>query len=67
MARKKGPPPEWGERTAEEATAAYKLAEKIYGMAKDAQGYFDFLSAVENFQNDQRVRGVESDYREMQG
>ena len=31
-------------------------------MAKDAQGYFDFLSAVENFQNDQRVRGIEADY-----
>ena len=62
MARRKGPPPEWGTRTEEETTAAYKLARKIYGMAKDAQGYFDFLSAVENFQNDQRVRGVEADY-----
>lgn len=62
MARRKGPPPEWGTRTEEETTAAYKLARKIYGMAKDAQGYFDFLSAVENFQNDQRVRGYEADY-----
>jgi len=62
MARKKGPPPEWGTRTEEETTAAYKLARKIYGMAKDAQGYFDYLSAVENFQNDQRVRGIEKDY-----
>ena len=60
--RKKGPPPNWGERTQEEATAAYRLARKIYGAAKDAQGYFDFLNAVENFQNDQRVRGIESDY-----
>ena len=62
MARKKGPPPEWGTRTEEETTAAFKLAQKIYGMAKNAQGYFDYLSAVENFQNDQRVRGVEADY-----
>lgn len=62
MGNRKGPPPEWGERTEGEATAAYLLAKKIYGMAKNAQGYFDFLSAVENFQNDQRVRGVESDY-----
>lgn len=60
--RKKGPPPNWGERTQEEVTAAYRLAAKIYGVAKDAQGYFDFLNAVENFQNDQRVRGIESDY-----
>ena len=62
MARRKGPPPEWGTRTEEETTAAFKLAQKIYGMAKDAQGYFDYLSAVENFQNDQRVRGYEADY-----
>lgn len=62
MGNRKGPPPEWGERTDIEVTAAYKLAKKIYGVAKDAQGYYDFLSAVENFQNDQRVRGIESDY-----
>ena len=60
--RRKGPDPNWGERTSEEVTSAYKLAEKIFKSAKDAQGYFDFLSAVENFQNDQRVRGIESDY-----
>ena len=60
--RRKGPAPNWGERTSEEVTSAYKLAEKIFNSAKDAQGYFDFLSAVENFQNDQRVRGIESDY-----
>jgi hypothetical protein len=46
----------------EETTSAYKLAQKIYSVAKNPQGYYDFLSAVENFQNDQRVRGVESDY-----
>ena len=60
--RRKGPPPEWGTRTEEETTSAYRLAVKIYSAAKDAQGYFDFLSAVENFQNDQRVRGFEADY-----
>ena len=60
--RRKGPEPNWGERTSEEATGAYRLAVKIYGAAKDAQGYFDFLAAVENFQNDQRVRGFEADY-----
>ena len=60
--RRKGPEPNWGERTEEEVTAAYLLAEKIYGQMKDAQGYYDFLSAVENFQNDQRIRGMESDY-----
>ena len=60
--RRKGPPPEWGTRTEEETTSAYRLAKKIYSAAKDAQGYFDFLSAVENFQNDQRVRGFEADY-----
>ena len=60
--RRKGPEPNWGERTQEEATAAYRLAEKIYGQMKDAQGYYDFLAAVENFQNDQRVRGFEGDY-----
>lgn len=60
--RRKGPEPNWGERTSEEATGAYRLAKKIYGAAKDAQGYFDFLAAVENFQNDQRVRGFEADY-----
>ena len=60
--RRKGPPPEWGTRTEEETTSAYRLAAKIYGAAKNAQGYFDFLSAVENFQNDQRVRGFEADY-----
>ena len=59
---KKGPAPNWGNRTEEETTSAYKLATKIYKAAKDAQGYFDFLSAMENFQNDQRVRGIESDY-----
>ena len=59
---KKGPAPNWGSRTEEETTSAYKLATKIYKAAKDAQGYFDFLSAMENFQNDQRVRGIESDY-----
>ena len=60
--RRKGPEPNWGERTEEEVTAAYLLAEKIYGQMRDAQGYYDFLSAVENFQNDQRIRGFESDY-----
>ena len=60
--RRKGPPPEWGTRTEEETTSAYRLAVKIYSAAKDAQGYFDFLSAVENFQNDQRIRGFEADY-----
>lgn len=60
--RRKGPEPNWGERTEEEVTAAYRLAEKIYSQMKDAQGYYDFLSAVENFQNDQRIRGMESDY-----
>ena len=60
--RRKGPPPEWGTRTEEETTSAYRLAVKIYSAAKDAQGYFDYLSAVENFQNDQRVRGFEADY-----
>lgn len=59
---KKGPAPNWGNRTEEETTSAYKLATKIYKAAKDAQGYFDFLSAMENFQNDQRVRGIEPDY-----
>ena len=59
---KKGPAPNWGSRTEEETTSAYKLATKIYKAAKDAQGYFDFLSAMENFQNDQRVRGIEPDY-----
>ena len=60
--RRKGPDPYWGSVTEEETTAAYRLARKIYGVAKDAQGYYDFLSAVENFQNDQRVRGAECDY-----
>ena len=60
--RKKGPEPNWGNRTEEETTSAYKLATKIYKAAKDAQGYFDYLMAMENFQNDQRVRGIESDY-----
>ena len=60
--RKKGPAPNWGERTQEETTSAYRLATKIYGAAKNAQGYFDFLMSVENFQNDQRVRGIEADY-----
>ena len=59
---KKGPAPNWGNRTEEETTSAYKLATKIYKAAKDAQGYFDYLMAMENFQNDQRVRGIESDY-----
>lgn len=62
MARRKGPPPNWGTMGEEETTSAYKLAQKIYSVAKNPQGYYDFLSAVENFQNDQRVRGVESDY-----
>ena len=60
--RKKGPPPNWGEGTSEEALGAYRLAEKIFKSAKDVQGYYDFLMAVENFMNVQRVRGVESDY-----
>ena len=59
---KKGPAPNWGNRTEEETTSAYKLATNIYKAAKDVQGYFDFLSAMENFQNDQRVRGIEPDY-----
>ena len=59
---KKGPAPNWGNRTEEETTSAYKLATKIYKAARDAQGYFDYLMAMENFQNDQRVRGIESDY-----
>ena len=60
--RRKGPEPNWGERTEEEVTAAYRLAENVFRQMKGAQGYFDFLSAVENFMNDQRVRGIESDY-----
>lgn len=60
--RRKGPEPNWGERTQEEVTSAYRLAAKIYGAAKGVQGYYDFLSAVENFMNDQRVRGFEGDY-----
>lgn len=64
MARtgKKGPEPNWGTRTEEEATAAYRLAETIYKKMRGVQGYYDFLSAIENFQNDQRIRGIESDY-----
>ena len=60
--RRKGPEPNWGERSEEEVTGAYRLAEKIFQKARNVQGYFDFLSAVENFQNDQRVRGFEADY-----
>ena len=60
--RKKGPPPNWGESTSEEALGAYRLAGKIFMSAKDVQGYYDFLYAVENFMNVQRVRGIESDY-----
>ena len=62
LSRKKGPEPNWGSRTEEETTSAYRLAVKIANAAKNAQGYFDYLAAMENFQNDQRVRGVESDY-----
>ena len=60
--RKEGPEPEWGDVPEEEITAAFILADKIFRSAKNAQGYFDFLSAVENFMNDQRIRGIESDY-----
>ena len=60
--RRKGPEPNWGERTEEEVTAAYLLAEDIFRKMKGEQGYFDFLAAVENFQNDQRIRGMEADY-----
>lgn len=60
--RRKGPEPNWGERTQEETTSAYRLAVKISKAAKNAQGYFDYLSAMENFMNDQRVRGAECDY-----
>ena len=62
MSRKKGPEPNWGSRTEDETTSAYRLAVKIANAAKNAQGYFDYLAAMENFMNDQRVRGVESDY-----
>ena len=60
--RRKGPEPNWGERTEEETTSAYRLAVKIAKAAKNAQGYFDYLAAMENFMNDQRVRGAEQDY-----
>lgn len=41
---------------------SFLLAKAIFERAKDAQGYFDFLSAVEAFQNDQRIRGFTADY-----
>ena len=62
MSNRKGPEPNWGESTSEEAVGAYRLAMKIYRSAKNAQGYYDYLSAVENYQNVQRVRGFEADY-----
>ena len=62
MSNRKGPEPNWGESTSEEAVGAYRLAMKIYRSAKNAQGYYDYLAAVENYQNVQRVRGFEADY-----